>query len=111
MGTAEMPQNASYSRAMQHLGHGSSDADKALGALTIALMCEEGNIPQDAIIAGELRDCLFEALGKDDAGQVKVGVSFLTSVSPLEDLIIHIQQPHVGAGQCISGNICLSERV
>jgi hypothetical protein len=64
----------SYSRVLQHLAHDSSDADKALGGLTIALMCEEGTLPQETSTATEIRESLFAALMNENA-QVKVGAS------------------------------------
>jgi len=78
MGSSPILPKDSYSRAMQHVAQGSSDADKALGALSIALMCEEGNIPQDSTTVTETRECLFAAL-MNEAAQVKVGASCIPS--------------------------------
>lgn len=72
MGTPAIPEESSYSRVMQHLAHGESDADKALGALTIALMCEEGKIPSNSTTVSKMRECLFNVLS-DGAEEVKVG--------------------------------------
>ena len=73
------PPKDSYSRALQHVAQGSSDADKALGALSIALMCEEGTIPQDSKTVAETRECLFAAL-MNEAAQVKVGTSLVATI-------------------------------
>ena len=71
MDNSPIPAKASLSRAMQHLAQGEQEADKALGALTIALMCEEGNIPADTETLDRLRACLFDALN-GGSDQVKV---------------------------------------
>jgi hypothetical protein len=57
---------SSFEGPLKHLGESCPVADRALAALTIALMCNEGTIPEDTDTVGSIHHGLFSALKEED---------------------------------------------
>ena len=57
---------SSFEGPLKHLGEDCSVADRALAALTIALMCNEGTVPENENTIGSIHHGLFSALKEQD---------------------------------------------
>ena len=61
----------SFLGPLKHLSGNGSPADKSLAALSIALMVNEGTLPEDLETSNAIHDALYAAMKEDEGIQVR----------------------------------------